>query len=360
MIAATNRVDVLDPALLRPQRLSRNIYIGLRSEEGRLAITKIHAKGKPLDNNVNMNELAATTAGQSGADLAEMINEGAIMAARANSQTITQEHLKEGLLRVLAGPRKASTMLAEGERELFAYHEAGHALCSEFCESTEPTLHVTINPRGKAGGFALTGRKDRSTYSEQYVHEQLICLLGGRAAEYVTYGYVSSGASNDLQQASGLARDAIEQFGFSSKVGQGVAGQRGLSAQMQAHSDDEVRRLVDDAYRDAVSLIKEHTPQLKRLAETLLQAGDVDRPEIVAALQGGASVAHRPRSAFANQQPNQQHYLQPDRRLDQQHEEVFVGEPKTRRAFRRQPTRGIIGALATTISKLRRQQGPAL
>ena len=223
VIAATNRLDTLDPALLRPGRFSRHIHVGAPSEQGRLEILSVHAKGKPLADDVDLPHLAKVTAGASGAELAEMLNEGAIMAARAERPQLTHEDLFEGFLRVVAGPRKASAMLATGEREAIAYHEAGHVLCAELCPTVDKTLHATINPRGQAAGFAIVGRSDRALHTAQHIHEQLIYILGGRAAEHVIYGTVSSGAANDLEKANGIARAAVEQYGLSAAVGQVVA-----------------------------------------------------------------------------------------------------------------------------------------
>jgi cell division protease FtsH len=299
VMAATNRLDTLDPALLRPGRLSRHVQVGLPSKEGRLAILQVHSRTKPLDVLVDLPELAAFTAGSSGAELAEMVNEGAIMAARDRSAVITQAHLREGFLRVIAGPRKASATLAVGERETIAYHEAGHVLCGELCETIDKTIHATINPRGQAAGFAVTGRTDRSLQDEQHIHEQLIHILGGRAAEHVINGTVSSGAANDLERANEIARMAVERLGLSPEFGQVITHARGLSEEMTALSDREVRRMVDDAYRDAVALVTEHAAQLEAIAQALLTVGDIDRPEIVAAMNGADPKARKPRQPMA-------------------------------------------------------------
>ena len=297
VIAATNRLDILDPALLRPGRFSRHICVSAPSEDGRLQILRVHARGKPLGDDVDLEALASGTAGATGAELAEMLNEGAIMAARESSLVIHHQHLWEGLLRVLAGPRKKSSMLAAGERETIAYHEAGHVLCAELCPTCDETLHATINPRGGAAGFAVTGLRDRALSNEQHVHEQLIHILGGRAAEFVVHGTITSGAANDLEKASQLAQRAVGEWGLSSEVGQAVAGPHGLSEEMHARVDLEVRRLVEDAYRDAVALVSEHRPQLEALAQALLAAGEIARPEIVAALGGTVSQPRRMRGA---------------------------------------------------------------
>ena len=294
VIAATNRLDTLDSALLRPGRFSRHIHVGAPSEEGRLEILNVHSQGKPLADDVDLPHLAKVTAGSSGAELAEMLNEGAIMAARAERAQITHEDLFEGFLRVVAGPRKASAMLAAGERETIAHHEAGHVLCAELCPTVDKTLHATINPRGQAAGFAVIGRSDRALHTAQHIHEQLIYILGGRAAEHVINGTVSSGAANDLEQANAIARSAVEQYGLSAAVGQVVHTQSGFSEQTRATADSEVRRIVEDAYREAIQLVQEHREQLERLTQALLTAGDIDHLEIAAAMAGSTVAPRRP------------------------------------------------------------------
>jgi len=293
VVGATNRLDTLDPALLRPGRFSRQIEVSAPDEAGRLAILRIHSAGKPLGPDVDLARLAHITAGNSGAELAEVLNEAAIWAARDARVEIDDADLWEGLCRVVAGPRKASSMLAEGEREIVAYHEAGHVLAGELCPTQDRTEHATINPRGRALGFALKGRTDRGLHSEQFLHESLIFVLGGRAAEYVQFKTVSSGAANDLQQANLTARTAIEEWGLSARIGQLTTANGRLSGATQAKVDEEVARLVGDAYVDAVNLIAEHSDQLEHIAQALLASGDIDRPEIELAMRG-AQIAPRP------------------------------------------------------------------
>jgi cell division protease FtsH len=305
VIAATNLMDNLDPALLRPGRLSRQVQVSPPDEACRRAILAVHSRGKPLADDADLDRLAHITAGQSGAELAEILNEAAIWAARHDRTTISNDDLWEGLCRVIAGPKKASAMIAEGERRVVAYHEAGHVLAGELCPSQDKTQHATIEARGRALGFALKGQTDRALHDEQYFHEQLIFILGGRAAEYVQYGTVSSGAANDLQQANLIARQAVEKLGLSPRVGQLISTGAGLthslSEQMRAVVDQEVRRLVADAYRDAVALISEHSQALDRIAGALLGAGHIDRMEIELAMEGAVAVAHRPRVSHSPQ-----------------------------------------------------------
>jgi cell division protease FtsH len=296
-VAATNRLDTLDEALLRPGRFGRQILVDVPSEAGRLEILRLHGRGKPFADGVDLPRLARITAGSSGAELAEMLNEAAIMTARGGGESIGQAELEEGHLRVLAGPRKHASMLAEGERDVVAAHEAGHVLCAELCPTHDKAERATIQPRGKAAGLAVYGRTDRTLMGERELHERLMCVLGGRAAELVVVGTISSGAANDLQQANALARQAVEELGLSERVGQIVTrGSRGpvrVADPTLALIDNEVRRLVAEAYRDAVELIRAHRPGLEALADALVRSEAIDRLEI-GALMAAAPKAPRP------------------------------------------------------------------
>jgi cell division protease FtsH len=294
VIASTNRLDTLDPALLRPGRFTRHIHVGLPDEQGRYAILQVHARSKPLAEDVDLGSLALCTAGSSGADLANMLNEAAIVAARTRSVVITEEHLREGFLRAVAGPRKPDATRSAGDQRAVAYHEAGHVLCAELCPTVDPTLHVTINPRGQAAGFAVVGRSDRTVHTEQEIHEQLVFMLGGRAAEQVVFGSVSSGAAGDLQQANALARRAVEEYGLSARVGQLIRSHEGLSDRTAHRVEREIARIVDDGYRAALALVTQHREELDRLAAALVEHGDVDRGQIEEALAGVATVPQRP------------------------------------------------------------------
>jgi cell division protease FtsH len=294
VIASTNRLDTLDPALLRPGRFTRHIHVGLPDEQGRYAILQVHARSKPLAPDVDLGALAISTAGSSGADLANMLNEAAIVAARAGSTAITQDDLREGFLRAVAGPRKPDATRSAEDQRAVAYHEAGHVVCAELCPTVDPTLHVTINPRGQAAGFAVVGRSDRTVQTEQEIHEQLVFMLGGRAAEQVVFGTVSSGAAGDLQQANALARRAVEEYGLSARVGQLIRSHEGLSDRTAHRVEREIARIVDDGYRAALALVTQHRQELDRLAGVLIEHGDVDRGQIEAALAGAATVPQRP------------------------------------------------------------------
>lgn len=287
VVAATNRKDVLDSALLRPGRLGRQVRVGTPDSQGRLEILSLHSEGKPFGSDVDLEALAETTAGCSGAELADMLNEAAIMAARDGRSKISHTDLVEGQLRAIAGPERRSSMTEE-EREMVAFHEAGHVLCAELCDEHEKAQRATIRPRGQAGGLALYGQVDRALHSTRYLHERLICALGGRAAEWVRYGKVSTGAANDLQQANAVARQAVQELGFSPRAGQMIISSGGQGVRVSDSTrqvvDREVERMVAEAYAEAVKLLQEHSGALESLAYSLLGQEDLDRLEIVAAI----------------------------------------------------------------------------
>jgi cell division protease FtsH len=284
VVAATNRPDILDPALLRPGRFSRQISVGLPSEEGRRAILGVHSASKPLTAGVDLEAIAATTGGFSGAQLAELLNEAAIMAARDGRETIESDDVREGLRRVLAGPKRKSAPIAEGELEKIAYHEAGHVVCAEVCEHHANAQHVTIDPRGNAMGFALFGHEDRALHDEEHLHEAMIAALGGRAAEQLVFGRVSSGAKNDLEKVNAIARAAVTEYGMSPRLGQLVGDERRFSDETRAVIDREVERLVAAAYADALALLEARRHELNTLAGRLLDTRELERVDIVTAL----------------------------------------------------------------------------
>jgi cell division protease FtsH len=284
VVAATNRPEILDAALLRPGRFSRQITIGLPSAEGRRAILGVHSNSKPLAPEVDLDTVAATTGGFSGAQLAELLNEAAILAARDDRELIEADDIREGLRRVVAGPKRKSAPIAEGELEKIAYHEAGHVVCAELCEHHENAQHVTIDPRGNAMGFALFGQEDRALYDEEHFHDAMVAALGGRAAEELVYGRVSSGAKNDLEKVNAIARAAVTEYGMSSGLRQFVGDERRLSNQTKARIDREVERLVAAAYAGALALLEAHRRELDKLAKRLLEARELERVDIVSAL----------------------------------------------------------------------------
>jgi cell division protease FtsH len=292
-IAATNRLDVLDPALLRPGRFGRHIAVPLPSAEGRSAILRLHSAGKPLADDVDLEKLAAGMGGLSGAQLADVVNEAAIMAGREGRTRIARAHFREGYLRVLAGPKRKSAPIAEGELEVIAAHEAGHVLAAEYGERYEKAQQVSIEPRAQAMGLAVYGQTDRALHDPDYLHEALVATLGGRAAEQLVFGRISSGAANDLQKATELARRAVEELGFSPKLGQIVAGRAPFSETTRTVIDSEIERMVADAYADALTLLEEHREQLDRLSDRLVQQRELERVDILTAI-GRPSAAPTP------------------------------------------------------------------
>jgi cell division protease FtsH len=283
-IAATNRLDVLDPALLRPGRFGRHIAVPLPAATGRASILRVHAAGKPLAGEVDLDDLAASMSGLSGAQLAEVVNEAAIMAGRDGATEIRKRDFREAFLRVLAGPKRRNAPLADGELEVIACHEAGHVLCAEHGERYEKAQQVTVEPRGQAMGLAVYGQVDRALHDPDYLHEALMATLAGRAAEQIVFGRISSGAANDLQKATELARRAVEELGFSPRLGQIVAGRAPFSESTRAVVDSEIERMVAAAYVDALELLTEHRDQLDRLTERLVVSRELERVDILAAI----------------------------------------------------------------------------
>ena len=284
VIAATNRLDMLDAALLRPGRFDRRIQVGLPAETGRLAILTLHSRHMPIAEPRSLEALARVTAGFAGADLANIVNEAAIMAARSGRDHILAGDLDEGLLRAVAGPQRADRRIAEGELEVIAWHEAGHCLAAELCPTHQKAQRVTILARGDAGGLALYGSEDRALTSQQHLHERMVVAMAGRAAEQIGFGVISSGAANDLEQVNKMARDAVERLGFSSRVGQIITSsgpnQIPMSGETRRVIDEEIGRMVNAAYADAVDLLTDHRDELEALGTALLERDQVDRAEI--------------------------------------------------------------------------------
>jgi cell division protease FtsH len=297
-IGATNRIDLLDDALIRPGRFGLQVHVGPPDEGGRLAILELYAKEAPLAEDVDLPALAAVTSGSTGAQLAELINQAAVVAARRDADAITAADLVEGHLRVLAGPERAAAPVREEERRLIAWHEAGHVLAAELLSSQDKAERVSIVPRGRAAGLALYQQVDRALFSRRYVHERIMCVLGGRAAELLLVGELSSGAANDLQQANLLARKAVGELGFSARVGQVTGdGGGGLDAHLADATrrivDEEVGRMVADAQSEVLDLLAGERPRLDTLAAALLERGTLERVDIAGVLRG---VEQRPRT----------------------------------------------------------------
>jgi len=281
VIAATNRVELLDDALTRPGRFDRHIQVSLPAERGRRAILAVHSANKRFAENADLDHIASITAGFSGADLAKLLNEAAIMSVRGGRPTISSEDLAEGMLRVVAGPERKDRALAAGERDRIAWHEAGHALAADLCPTHPKVQRMTILARGMAAGLALFGDTDSAMLSPQELHERMIVALAGRAAEQVRFGTISSGAANDLEQVNRLARQAVERLGFAPQVGQIVTSvgelPLTLAESTRREIDLAVGAMVDAAYAEALQLLEEHRTQLDLLANAVLEHEQLDR-----------------------------------------------------------------------------------
>ena len=285
VLAATNRVDILDPALLRPGRFDRQVYVGLPDIKGREEILQVHAKNKPLAEDVDLKQIARGTAGFTGADLENLLNEAALLAGRRSESFITMKDLQESIIKVIAGPEKHSRVIPEKERRLTAYHEAGHAVVMHALPDLDPVHQITIVPRGEVGGMTIyLPDEDRSYLSRSYMLDRIAGLLGGRAAEQLVLGDISTGASNDISRATQLARKMVGTYGMSEQlgnvafdaghdevfIGKSMAQTRPYSEKTAAEMDGEIRRIMDDAYARCTAILEQYRPQLVEVAEYLL------------------------------------------------------------------------------------------
>jgi len=301
VMAATNRSDVLDPALLRPGRFDRRILVGRPDVKGREAILKVHARNKPLSEDINLKLIARQTPGFSGADLENLLNEAALVAARRNSKIIEPIDMDEAHDRVIAGPAKKDRIMNETERKMVAYHEAGHTVVGLVLSDARVVHKVTIVPRGRAGGYAIMlPKEDRYLMTEKDMREQIVGLLGGRVAEEVFFGTQSSGASNDFQQATQLARSMVTEYGMSEKLGpvqyegnnqvflgRDYGSSKGYSERIAYDIDTEVLRITEEAHERATEIIKAHGPQMKLIAEHLLEYETLNEIEIKSLFEDG-------------------------------------------------------------------------
>ncbi|GAF76075.1 unnamed protein product, partial [marine sediment metagenome] len=281
VLAATNRPDILDPALLRPGRFDRRVILDLPDISGRIAILKVHSNGKPLDEAVNLEVLAKQTAGFSGADLANLINEAAILAARQGKKTIGMPELEESIDRVMAGPERKSRKISPEEKKIAAYHEAGHALVAKLLPHADPPRKITIIPRGRGLGYMKPLSEDRYLWSRSKIDDDLATLLGGRAAEELIFNEVTTGAQSDIKQATGWARKMVTDFGMSDKLGPRTFGDkqelvflgREISEQKDYGDkiadliDEEVNKIIQNAHSLAKRVLTENKPKLVQLAE---------------------------------------------------------------------------------------------
>ena len=315
VLAATNRADVLDPALLRPGRFDRQVYVGMPDIKGRKAVLEVHAKDKPLAEDVDLEKVARGTPGFTGADLENLINEAALLAARKDQRYITMADLNEAEIKVIAGPEKRSRVIPEHERRLTAYHEAGHAVVMHMLPDHDPVNQITIIPRGQAGGMTISlPEEDRSYLSKRYLEDQIVALLGGRVAEQLVLGDVSTGASNDIQRASQIARKMVASYGMSEKIGtvsfdsghdevfigRTMTQGRSYSEQVAAEIDEEVKSVVGGAYDRCRSILESQRDQLEAVARYLLEHETMDRKAFLAVF--GEDAAEEPVTLEAPEQ----------------------------------------------------------
>ena len=300
IIAATNRPDILDPALLRPGRFDRQIVVDVPDLTGRKEILKVHVKGKPLAKDVDLDVLARRTPGFTGADLANLVNEAALLAARFNKQVIDMPELENSIERVIAGPEKKSKVISDKEKKLVSYHEAGHALVGYLLPNTDPVHKVSIIPRGRAGGYTLLlPKEDRYYMTKSMLMDQVTMLLGGRVAEDVVLKEISTGAQNDLERATEIVRRMIMEYGMSDElgpmtlgnktetpfVGRDISRDRNYGEEVATSIDKEVRNIMDKSYHRAKSMLLEHMSTLQLIANTLMQKETIEANEFEALMQ---------------------------------------------------------------------------
>jgi len=301
LIAATNRPDILDPALLRPGRFDRQIVVDRPDRVGRRAILAVHTKGKPLAPEIDLDTLASGTPGFTGADLANLVNEAALLAARRGKKIIEQEELEEGIMRVVAGPEKKARLLSEHERKITAYHEMGHALVGHFLEHTDPVHKITIVSRGQALGLTISlPTEDRYLTTRTALMHQMAMTLGGRAAEEIVFHEVTTGAANDLEKVTQTAKQMIMRFGMSEKLGPRVLGRNydqpflgrdysaeaDYSEEIAREIDDEIRRVIEESHELALAVLREHMDDLHKISAVLIERETIDRDQFERLLAG--------------------------------------------------------------------------
>ncbi|MCB0078704.1 MAG: AAA family ATPase, partial [Anaerolineales bacterium] len=309
LIAATNRPDILDPALLRPGRFDRRVTLDRPDLNGRRAILEVHSRGKPLARDVDLGTVASGTPGFSGADIENLVNEAAILAARRNKTQIAMSEMQEAIERVLLGPERKSRLISEREKRIIAYHEAGHAIVKHFLPLCDPVHKITIVSRGMAGGYVLSlPDEDRMFMRRGKFMDEIAGALGGRVAEEIIFGDVTTGASSDLERVTNMARSMVTRYGMSEKLGpltygdreelvflgREISEQRNYSEEVADQIDIEVRKIVEEAYQTAHAVLRDHREQLDRLAETLIETETLDRATFNALMAGETPPPNRP------------------------------------------------------------------
>ena len=301
MIAATNRPDILDPALLRPGRFDRQVTVDRPDRKGRAQILAVHTRGKPLDKHIDLDNLAGQTPGFTGADLSNLVNEAALLAARQGKREIVENHLEEGIMRVIAGPEKKTRVMSEKERRVTAFHEMGHAIVAHFLQHTDPVHKISVISRGQALGYTISlPTEDKFLTTRAELNDTMAMTLGGRAAEELVFSEVTTGASNDLEKVTATAKQMVMRFGMSDKLGPRVFGHdhgqpflgREFSSEPD-YSDDiareidgEIRRIVEDAHQSARDVLGQRREQLDHVSEILLRRETIEREEFIALLDG--------------------------------------------------------------------------
>ena len=301
MIAATNRPDILDPALMRPGRFDRQVMVGYPDIKGREEILRVHAKGKPLAPDVVLSTIAKSTAGFTGADLENLLNEAALLAARKNHRAITMAEIEEATIKVVVGTEKKSRVMSEKEKKLTAYHEAGHAIATYYCKTQDPVHQISIIPRGMAGGYTMhLPTEDRSYKSRDEMREELVVLLGGRVAEALVLDDISTGASNDIERATKIARAMVTKYGMSEKLGPITYGSddsnpflgkemghiSNYSEQTASEIDEEIQSIISTAYQKTEQILPDHIDELHRLAGVLYEKEKIDGVEFQQVMDG--------------------------------------------------------------------------
>jgi cell division protease FtsH len=314
LIAATNRPDILDPALLRPGRFDRQIVVDRPDRNGRRKILEVHSKGKPLASEIDLDTLAAGTPGFTGADLANLVNEAALLAARRGKKMIEQEELEEGIMRVIAGPEKKTRLFTEEERRITAYHELGHAIVGYFLDQESEVHKISIIGRGQALGYTISlPREDRYLTTKKNLMANLAMTLGGRAAEEIVFNEVTTGAANDLEKVTQTSKQMVMRFGMSEKLGPRVLGRghdqpflgRELGAEpdyseeVAREIDDEIRRIIEEAHSTAQNVLREHMDDLHRISMILIERETIDKEQFERLLAGESQ-----ESVFADESPS--------------------------------------------------------
>ncbi len=313
LIAATNRPDILDPALLRPGRFDRQIVVDRPDRIGRRQILEVHTKGKPIDTNIDLDTLAAGTPGFTGADLANLVNEAALLAARRGRKTIGELELEEGIMRVIAGPEKKTRLLSEHERKVTAYHEMGHALVGHYLPHCDPVHKISIISRGQALGYTISlPAEDKFLTTKSALMDQLAMTLGGRAAEELVFHEVTTGAANDIEKVTSTSKHMVMRYGMSEKLGPRMLGRNhdmpflgrdmgsepDYSEEMAREIDDEIRRVIEEAHERARGVLREHMEELHKISELLIERETIDKDQFERLLAGEA-----PETVFVEEEP---------------------------------------------------------